>query len=414
MKRRILWLCNKAPSLIENMRHAGKDSFGGWLDTTLEQLASCEEYGVGVLVPSDCEDNGNSGNICFWTYNEKNCCDVFAHVLSEYCPDIIHIWGTEFSHSFRMIEACKQVGLLDRCVISIQGLVSIYGKYHYCEGVPYHVVNRYTLRDCIKHDNIYCQREKFLQRGEYEIKALKMVPHVIGRTDWDCAIAKQLNPGVQYHFCNETLRETFYHKQWDVTKIERDSIFVSQCSYPIKGFHYLLMAMPEIIKRHPNARIYTTGKDLLNLNWKDRFKITSYQLYICELIKQYHLEEKISFLGQLSAEQMCDQYLKANVFVSASTIENSPNSVGEAMLVGCPVVTSDVGGVKNMLQHGEEGFVYQTSAPYMLAHYVNQIFENDALAQRFSKNATEHAKETHDMERNYKCLLKIYKSIIEQ
>lgn len=54
-----------------------------------------------------------------------------------------------------------------------------------------------------------------------------------------------------------------------------------------------------------------------------------------------------------------------------------PNSIGEAMQVGCPVVTSDVGGVKNLLEHGKEGFVYQFCAPYMLACYINNIFEGD-------------------------------------
>lgn len=110
---------------------------------------------------------------------------------------------------------------------------------------------------------------------------------------------------------------------------------------------------------------------------------------------------------------MCEQYIKSNVFVSASTIENSPNSLGEAMLVGCPVISSDVGGVKNMLIHGVEGFIYQSTAPYMLAYYVKEIFRNKDLAIRFSKNAKIHAVETHNRIENSKRLIRIYNTVIK-
>lgn len=76
------------------------------------------------------------------------------------------------------------------------------------------------------------------------------------------------------------------------------------------------------------------------------------------------------------------RYLASSVFVSVSTIENSPNSVGEAMLFGCPVVSSCVGGVLDMLEHGQEGFLYQASAPYMLAWYVGCVFRDDGLENK--------------------------------
>ena len=74
--------------------------------------------------------------------------------------------------------------------------------------------------------------------------------------------------------------------------------------------------------------------------------------------------------------------------MSASTIENSPNSVGEAMLLGCPVVSSCVGGVPDMLEHGREGFLYQASVPYMLAWYVKRVFGDDELAMGFPRLRT--------------------------
>ena len=54
----------------------------------------------------------------------------------------------------------------------------------------------------------------------------------------------------------------------------------------------------------------------------------------------------------------------SNVFVSASAIENLFNFVGEAMLLGCPVVSFCVGGVPDMLAHGLEGFLIRLD-PYV-------------------------------------------------
>ena len=111
---------------------------------------------------------------------------------------------------------------------------------------------------------------------------------------------------------------------------------------------------------------------------------------------------------------MCDRFLKSHVFVSPSSIENSPNSVGEAMLLGVPVVSSDVGGVKNLLTHGEEGFVYPYDEPYMIAHYVCHLFGDDALAQTLSEHARAHAAHTHNREENLQKMLEIYREIGER
>ena len=113
----------------------------------------------------------------------------------------------------------------------------------------------------------------------------------------------------------------------------------------------------------------------------------------------------------LDEKQMCERYLKSNVFVSSSSIENAPTSLGEAMILGVPCVASDVGGVTDLLQHKEEGFVYQPDTPYMLAHYVCEIFADDELALQFSKRARMHAIKTHNKEENTKRMMEIYREI---
>jgi glycosyltransferase involved in cell wall biosynthesis len=270
---------------------------------------------------------------------------------------------------------------------------------------------KFTLRDIFRHNNIWHQRSNFEKRGSYEVEAIKQVENVIGRTDWDKACVQRLNPDVKYHFCNETLRPAFYEHKWDISNCERHSIFVSQSLYPIKGFHLMLEAMCDIVKEYPDAHLYTTGADPRTMSFKNKLRRTYYSKHLEKLIKKYNLTDHVTFLGRLGEEEMCDRYLRSHVFVSPSSIENSPNSVGEAMILGVPTVSSDVGGVKNQLTHNEEGFVYQADAPYMAAYYVKKIFADDGLAKSISEAAKRHAEITYNKDLNFSQLEKIYMEI---
>ena len=84
------------------------------------------------------------------------------------------------------------------------------------------------------------------------------------------------------------------------------------------------------------------------------------------------------------------------------------------MILGVPCVASYVGGIPDMLKDKDEGFLYQHDAPYMLAHYVCTIFENEDLALKFSKNAREHALMTHDRKENTRRLIEIYSEIVSK
>lgn len=170
---------------------------------------------------------------------------MLEQILNETKPDIVHVFGTEFIHTLIMINLCNDRKI--KSVISIQGLVSIIAQ-HYLIGLPALATYRFTFRDLIKRDNIIQQKNKYSKRGVKEVKALKMVENVIGRTTWDKACSTQINPGINYYFCNETLRSEFYNNIWKLDECEPHSIFVSQASYTIKGLHFLLQALPLVLK----------------------------------------------------------------------------------------------------------------------------------------------------------------------
>ena len=412
---RILWLCNSIMPCAAEVLGVGTSKPESWITGVYEQIKDDENYELIYLFPcKDKQYNQKIGNATFISYTqkkplkfEKKQITEFRKILSEQSPDVIHIFGTEYAHTYAMTKAAESLGMLGRVVINIQGLVSLFNK-HYYAFLPEKCIHRCTLRDFVRHNNIYNQRKNFEKLGVYEEKSIELAGNVIGRTDWDFACAKRINPEVNYYALNETLRKPFYENRWDIEKIERHSIFVTQCHYPLKGMHLMLEAMVDILKQYPDAHLYTTGNSPLNLSFRKKLHQTYYRRYLGRLIKKYNLEKHITFLGFLNENQMCERYLKTNVFVSPSSIENSPNSVGEAMRLGVPTVTSDVGGVKTMLAHEKEGYIYQADAPYMLARCVMNIFENDSLALKFSENAIKKAAVTHSPKDNLKRQLEIY------
>ena len=330
--------------------------------------------------------------------------NYWLQIYKEVHPDVVHIHGTEYSHGHAYMKACS----CHNVVISIQGLTSAYSSYYYYGLTKLDIYKNLTFRDIIKGTVIKGQK-LFIQRGEYEKDMIRMTQHVIGRTSWDKALTWAINPKAIYHFCNETLRPDFYDGSvWNYHRCTKHSIFLSQAGYPIKGLHQVLKAMPLILRHYPDAIIRVAGGDITkSSSLSDKMRLSGYGLYIKRLIKQCGLEDKVTFIGGLNASEMKQEYLNSNVFVCPSSIENSPNSLGEAQILGVPCVASYVGGVADMMKGNEEN-LYRFEEIAMLAEKVCRVFAN----KEHQVDMKHEAMMRHDSEKNSMRLFSIYKEII--
>jgi glycosyltransferase involved in cell wall biosynthesis len=416
----VLWLTNIALPEASHLLDEKPSPFGGWFVSASTLLAEDNRINLSIAFPkiglTDIQIL-KGDKVTYYAFPPINMKDIRADksyidlkkIVDQSKPDIVHIFGTEYVHTLAMVNVCKNQKI--RSVISIQGLVSIYAR-HYMASLPASVQNRFNFRDLIKQDNLRQQQRKFIHRGLVEIEALRNVTNIIGRTTWDRACTSQINPEASYYYCNETLRDEFYKQKWNINCCEKYSIFISQASYPIKGLHYMLEAMPMILRSFPDAKLYIGGqKPVKSDNLLNQFKRSSYGMFIKELIKRYKLGENIVFTGILNEQEMCNRYLLSHVFVSPSIIENESNSLSEAKILGVPSVASYVGGVTDRITHGVDGFYYQHDAPYMLAYYVNQIFANNEIAIQISIKARENAMKTNNPKMNLDTLLNIYGKI---
>ena len=323
-------------------------------------------------------------------------------------PEVVQMFGTET----RVTNTVISVFGAERTVVHLTGLVGPY-SCHYTGGLTDKETRNQTIRDILK-GGISHDLSVFKRNAVFEEQAIRACKYVIGRTTWDRACAELINRNICYFHCNEMLRNVFYTREWSYDGCQKHSIFVSSSAVPLKGFHKVLDAMPLILGRFPDAQLVVTGRDVINLDTlKDRLKLTSYGRLIAKKVKKYHLEGHLHFTGSLNADGMVEQYLNANVYVLPSNIENSPNSLGEAMLLGVPCVAAYVGGIPDMLADKKEGFLYPFDEPYMLAHYVCMLFENKELASQMGHYARIRARVTHDREQIARQLIGIYKEIAE-
>lgn len=414
---RILWITNiMFPALCKEM-NLPSPVIGGWMYSSAEALIKMDpqlRLAVATVYQGKEYKKIEVGKIVYYLLPLKRSKMVYQSQLEfwwkkvsfDFQPELVHLHGTEYAHGLAFLNACPRI----KSVVSIQGLVSVCARYYYAGISVSDMFKNITLRDMIRRDNIFQQKQKFQKQGIIEKSILRKVNHVIGRTSWDRVHSLALNPHIHYHFCNETLRPEFYKHTWKYETCEKHSIFLSQAGYPIKGLHQVLKALPLVLKEFPDTRVYVAGANITgNTSFRERLKLTGYGKYIKSLIRKYKLENKIVFTGLLDMQQMCERYLRSHVFICPSSIENSPNSLGEAQIMGVPCVASYVGGIPDMMS-GDEGYLYRFEEVEMLAEQMLKVFRADFTTK---KNDVRNIVERHDPQKNVERLMEIYHEICE-
>lgn len=427
---KVLWVSHLAlPIIQKQIEPSAKTVVGGWMQGACNEvlkhkddvkLSFCFQYGR-IL-------EGSVDGLDFFSmptaqlvrkrdisgYREEDF-NRFKEIVEKVKPDIIHVFGTESFFQRQIVKMAARLNLIDRTVIWIQGMVSVYSRV-YGDGLSIKERKNATLWEFLRGTNVEGIKNRLALNGIDEERVIKLARNVFVRTCWDSACCKAINPDINLRFCNETLRAPFYEGPgWSYETMNKHTIFVSQYYSAIKGFFKMLEALKIIKEKYPDTVVMVTGADPFDRpsGFVNRIrKNSAYYNYIKKLIDKYNLKDNVRFLGNLDADEMKEVYSHCNVFVSPSSIENSPNSVGEAMILGVPVISSDVGGVTSMVTHGEEGLLYPYSEVEMLASYVSMIFESRDLACRLSEKGREKALKTHASDVNYQKLIEVYNDML--
>jgi glycosyltransferase involved in cell wall biosynthesis len=417
---KVLWLTNVLIPRIAKEIGVIVKPVGGWIDGMISQLESNSELQITFVGPYDFLEikKGVCGKIdyvCFHKgFQYVKLYSIFTEVIKHIQPQIIHIWGTEYLHSRVMMDVCEALGILNRVVVNVQGVMSKCA-YHYLDGIPNRVAKDWTIRDILKFDNLSLEKNKFEKLGLNEREIFSKVRNAIGRTEFDMVSILEYNKRICYYSCNEILRPQFYEYNWKYDKCQKHTIFLSQGNYPLKGLHFVLQAIAELHHEFPDIKLFVAGDDITRRNGsvREHLRLSSYGKYIRKLLKDNELDSVVQFTGFLNEAEMVEQYKKANVYVMASSIENSPNSLCEAMILGVPIVSSYVGGVPSLI-FSDECLFYQQNAYYMIAEKIRYLFLNPDFAIQMGIKAKNHAQRTHNRLVNADKTVCIYNEILEK
>lgn len=400
---KILWFCNSPCGSVR--RYNKKILSGGWLVSLEEQIKKCDnislfvaylaekkeipfEYDLVNYIPiyRKSSNNGVKRVLSRFRSLRKSDNEVLPRLIDTVMkvkPDLIHIHGTE--ECFGLIQdVIKDIPI----VFSIQGMIAPY-KEKYFTGMSFADVKQYeSFSDKIRGVSVVNAYKSFCYRSEREKNYLKQARYIFGRTFWDRYCTLALNPQRKYYVVNEILRSEFYEKQWKGFFSKNKIQIVSTISGGIyKGMETVLKAA-DILQRYGTIDFewHIAGYNKSTKWLKIAERITKLQYGQCNIVLH----------GRIDAIELVNLLSESDMYVHVSHIENSPNSVCEAMLMGMPVIASYTGGTASLLAHDENGILYQDGDPYVLAGAIVELVQNPGKAVAYGRAAREQALLRHN------------------
>jgi glycosyltransferase involved in cell wall biosynthesis len=147
--------------------------------------------------------------------------------------------------------------------------------------------------------------------------------------------------------------------------------------YEQKGIKYLFKSFKILLQNVPNANLLIVGDGPLREDLQSR-------------AKALEIQDKVIFTG---VRQDIPCLLKMfDVFVLASLWEGQPITIMEAMAAGKPVVVTDVGGNKEILNQGKFGLIIPAKDPEAQARAIESLLNDQNLAMELGRKAQEQAK----------------------
>ncbi|MCH8157650.1 MAG: glycosyltransferase family 4 protein [Nitrospinae bacterium] len=143
-----------------------------------------------------------------------------------------------------------------------------------------------------------------------------------------------------------------------------------------KGHKYLLAALPEILKKNGNLEVVIVGEGEVRHDLEST-------------IAKLNLQDRVTLAGFQKVETIPTWLNAADIFVLPSLLEGTPNTLLEAMACGLPIIATSVGGIAEVITHGENGLLIPPESSADLARSVISLLKDPAQCERLGKNARE-------------------------
>lgn len=334
--------------------------------------------------------------------------DELLQIIEEERADIIQCFGAEWPYS--RIAAYTSVPV----VVHMMGFLNIY--HSSLRMVPgRNILLPVSYRTLIQQSKRFVRsilqgspQDAFADPVEaanaFERETMRTNRYFMGRTEWDRNIVKYYSPNARYYHVPEVIKKTVYDSAgtWKGSRRKKLRLLTISSADDRKGNEIILHC----------ARLL---KDLIGLDfiWHvagNREFFPSFERYT-GISRQ---DVCVELIGMIRPQEIVRELSEADLFIHPSIIDNSPNTICEAQLIGCPVIASRVGGVPQLIEDGVTGFLYPYNEPHTLAFLIGNICRNEELLQRVSDEEVRVSLKRHDPQRIADTLISIYTNVIKE
>jgi glycosyltransferase involved in cell wall biosynthesis len=243
----------------------------------------------------------------------------------------------------------------------------------------------------------------FIKREE--LHAVKLARHVISISPFVQDVFNGSLPGRVYNIENPISHAFFELPQGR----QPGQLLFAGRLIRRKGVHNLLRAFAELHRRRPNATLRLAGGGT-----HSRAYTESYTEQLRRFVAEAGLEEAVTFLGELDEPAILEEYANCSALVLSSVLETAPMVILQAMAAGKPVVSTDAGGVRYLVEHGQTGFVVPPNDEKALAEALYQLLEDEAQSRAMGCRARELARQRFHTEAVAAKTREVYYEILGQ
>ena len=402
---KILWF-SPLPGFVRKGNAYGG---GGWISSLAATLSSRTDVKLAIAHPvrsnaggGDAEEDcilriplpkpnvgfGRLGRFFALEKQDQVLLETARKAVLKFHPDVVQVFGLE--SVFGLLAGNGDAPL----VLHLQGLLGPcvnawvppgYRMWDYviAKGLnPMHIALR--LRSLAFNQHM-AKRER---------RILKQLQFVLGRTEWDRQYCSLYAPQARYFQCGEILRPEFYEKgSW----LPPSSMsLVSILSTPLYKGHDMILKTARILQESGcepfEWSVFGVG-DLRFAERKTGIRAS---------------DVNVRAKGIATAAQLRNALLSCSAYVHPSYIDNSPNSVCEAQILGVPVVATNVGGVSSLFSPEQSSRLVPANDPFSMAFRIREALASPALfiADRAACRAR------HDPSAVCERLMEIYRDIL--
>lgn len=328
--------------------------------------------------------------------------DRVKEIVGDFRPDIVQVFGCET----KLAPAAAQISGIP-VVAHIQGILSEYvGSFFPKDTGKADMVTRRTFfNEIILNNGFRHLFDDYVLRSAKEREFLRSLKYAMGRTDWDREAVSRYS-GAEYFHVDEALRDDFTAAAGRWTPGERSAEGVRIAStispVPYKGVDVILKASAALssmgVRHIWNVAGISAGSDIVEIYEKK----TGLNAERCG----------VRFCGVMEPDALAAMLLESDVYVHPAYIENSPNSVCEAQMLGMPVVAAASGGVPSLIRDGDTGVLVPVGDHESTARSIATLAAEPQKAAALGRNAAAAAAARHDPKKIASELTAVYRRIL--